>query len=755
MRSGHATVLPAFVALVLLGRSVAAADFVVTNANDSGPGSLRQAITDANAAAGADRVGFNIPGAGVHRIQLGTESLPAITDPLTIDGYTQPGARPNTLAVGDDANVVIQLNGPNVGGYGVMDGLTVNASNCTIRGLSITGFLSQRFVSFRAIVLQANDCVVEGNFIGVLPDGVTSGPLIHNGGGIHVGSNGNRIGGTSPGARNVISGNGIAGGVFVNNGRGNTIAGNYIGTDASGTKPLGNYFGISISSGPNADNTIGGTNPGAGNVISGNAYAVTLRGIGDQPQLTPGVRIQGNFIGTAANGVAPLGNSEQGVLIGTRDNLIGGLESGAANVIAFNGGAGVAVEDGTTNRPAIGNRILSNRIYSNTDRPVALGTARRNDYQDFDTGPNNLQNFPVITRVTSDTNAPAGQPNHTLEGGLNSTPSSTFTIQFYRYNPEPQLLGTMAVTTNAQGDARFSFPFYAAPGTPMPEGSYYTATATDAGGNTSEFFPQNGPVELANIATRGRVGTGDDILIAGFILRTPGDHSLQSILIRARGPSLAVADKLADPTLELYNASGTLLAQNDDWRSAREGEIIATGAAPQNDRESALLIDLAVGSYTAHVRGAGNTAGNAIVEVFNVGSRRGPTPQSARLLNLSTRGFVGTGDNVLIAGVIARGDAPQRIAVRAIGPDLAARGVRDPLQDPTLELYDAAGTLIASNDDWQDTQEREIKDAQLAPEDPRDAAIAATLLPSAYTVIVRGKNGETGTALVEVYDLAN
>ena len=258
-----------------------------------------------------------------------------------------------------------------------------------------------------------------------------------------------------------------------------------------------------------------------------------------------------------------------------------------------------------------------------------------------------------------------------------------------------------------------------------------------------EFGGQN-PASLANISTRLRVLTGDNVLIGGFIITGLQNKNL---VVRAIGPSLPLSDRLANPTLDLFSSSGQMIASNDDWRSDQQAQIQATGLQPTNDLESAVLATLAPGSYTAIVRGVNNGTGNGLVEVYDldrsVGSEFG---------NISSRGLVQTGDDVMIGGFIIIGPDMQRVVIRAIGPSLTAFGVPGALQDPTLEFVDANGASV-NNDDWTSTQAAEISATGLAPSDTRESAIVATLLPGPYTAIVRGKNNTTGVGLVEVYGI--
>jgi len=280
---------------------------------------------------------------------------------------------------------------------------------------------------------------------------------------------------------------------------------------------------------------------------------------------------------------------------------------------------------------------------------------------------------------------------------------------------------------------------------------------------TPSFTPAS---QLGNISTRAFVQTGDDVMIGGFIIE---GTEPKRVIIRAIGPELTafgVPNVLIDPTLEVYDETGALIASNDNWQHTIIGgvitedqvrEIMATRRAPRDPRESAIIADLPAGNYTAIVRGVNNTMGVALVEAYDL------SPQSNSILgNISTRSLVQTGDNVMIGGFIVQGTQPKRVILRAIGPELSQYNVPNPLPDPVLELHDSSGDLIASNDDWQHTiiggiitsdQVREIRSSGFAPRDGRESAIIATLPPGNYTGIVRGKNIVIGIALVEVYDL--
>jgi hypothetical protein len=253
---------------------------------------------------------------------------------------------------------------------------------------------------------------------------------------------------------------------------------------------------------------------------------------------------------------------------------------------------------------------------------------------------------------------------------------------------------------------------------------------------------------MGNISTRVEVRSGQSVSIGGFII--PGSAA-KSVIVRAIGPSLAnsgVLGALADPTLELRDSSGTLLQANDNWKDTQEQAIRDTTLAPTNDLESAIVASLQPGAYTAVVSGKNSTTGIGVVEVYDL--QRSP---SSKLVNISTRGSVGTGQNVMIGGLILLGSDPARILFRGIGPSLLGSGVQSPLADPQLELFDAQGARIATNNNWRDSQQAAIQGTGAAPTDDAEAAILVDLYPGNYTGVVSGVNGGTGTALIEAYYL--
>ncbi len=451
--------------------------------------SLRAAIQNANGTPGADVIDFDIPGTGVKTIAVNSQGfgpLPTITERVTINGYTQTDASPNTKAVGDDAVLKVELDGTNSpNDFGL---LINNSSNSVIRGLVINRFSSG--------VAIANDSVgnrVEGNFIGTDPTGTLDrGNAFH---GVVLLSSGlaspskTVVGGPTPDKRNIISAN-RTDGVNIIGSDLNRVEGNYVGTDRSGTKALGNDSGIVIENNASGT-TVGGTTAGSRNVISGN----DLSGISLDDSL--GTSVLGNRIGTAASGTIALGNHDFGVAVGSdsSDNKIGDGTPAGSNTIAFNGLDGVGIF-----ARSAGTTVSRNSIFSNVGLGMDLvGPFERFDTNvstpndgddpntpqvdpDGDTGPNNLQNFPVLSSAKTSSTAT------TVKGKLNSTPGASFTIEFYS-NPSgtsegKKFIGQKSVTTDGSGNATFTI----SPASKVTVGQNITVTATkSATGDTSEF----------------------------------------------------------------------------------------------------------------------------------------------------------------------------------------------------------------------------------------------------------------------------
>ena len=460
------------------------ATLMVTNTDDSGTGSLRQAIEDVGPSAGVpDEIHFNIPGAGPHTIQP-LSDLPQINFPVIIDGTTEPDFA---------GSPVIELDGSLVGTSGFENGITLSADGSTIRGLVINRFPNS------GIEIGSNNNAVEGNFIGT--DFTGTAALPNGGGGVVVSGAQNRIGTNGDGVddaaeRNVISGNSSAGvrlfGAGANN---NVVAGNFIGTDVTGTSALANFEGIVINAGP-------------------------------------------------------------------QQNRIGGATNAEANLIAFNQADGIHVNDATST----GNHIQRNSIHSNGGLSIDLNNdgVTLNDPGDGDSGANNLQNFPVITALT------VISGNTTIDGTLNSTPNSQFTLEFFRntaadpsgFGEGQTFIGETRVTTDGTGNVSFMPTFTADLGL----GEFITATATDQGGNTSEFSAAFEHTNNRNpVAVDDAISTDEDTAISGDVLAAnpttpdsdPDGNGLSVIEVNGSTVNVDQQITLASGALLTLNATGT------------------------------------------------------------------------------------------------------------------------------------------------------------------------------------------------------
>jgi len=507
--------------LLLLGAFAAGADtFTVTNTADSGAGSLRQAINDANAHAGADTVEFDIPGAGVHTIEVPT-ALPTITSPVVIDGATQPGyaGAPLIELHGANSNAIWitagsstlrglvfnsfgQAIGLQSGGGNVIEGCYIgpdatgtqapfpsqpgirilNSDNNVIGGASpASGNLFAGGAT--AIAVEVSDgTVIQGNLIGT---DVTGTLPLPNGTGISLSQADNTtIGGSAAGARNVIAAN-LGSGIGISYGTGCVIRGNYIGTDITGTKALGNGMGINDSGGANV--AIGGTGPGDGNLVSGN------KGIGIYVyNFASDTTILGNRVGTDVTGTLPLGNITG--IATSNDSAgfrIGGTGPGEANVIAFNKGylqyglpVGALIYSSSKQIP-----IRGNSFHDNEQLGIAFTgeLPTFNDPGDVDTGSNDQQNFPIVRSVEY------GNSTTRVLGKFNSAASTTYQLDFYANPPclrfprefieGETYLGATEVTTDASGHVELDVTLPVA----VENGARISVTATDPDGNTSEF----------------------------------------------------------------------------------------------------------------------------------------------------------------------------------------------------------------------------------------------------------------------------
>jgi uncharacterized protein (DUF2141 family) len=268
------------------------------------------------------------------------------------------------------------------------------------------------------------------------------------------------------------------------------------------------------------------------------------------------------------------------------------------------------------------------------------------------------------------------------------------------------------------------------------------------------YLDANPAPNLVNLSTRAFVGTGNNVVIGGFIIQ---GSQPATVVLRGIGnslPALGITDALSDPVIELHKADGTTISMSDDWVDDSWASTIASyHLDPTNSRESAILATLNPGSYTVLLRsfdnGDGKLTGTGLIELYDLHTTGG------RAGNISTRGPVTTGSHVLIGGFIVGGSQNKDVVVRAIGPSLASVGVTGALSDPMVELRNSSGAVLASNDNWQSgPNAAQIQAEGLAPTQPAESALQVTLSPGSYTAVVSGANGATGIGLVEVYDLS-
>jgi len=613
--------------LATLASGALANTYTVTTTADSGAGSLRQAILDANANPAADTITFNIAASGVQTIAP-TSQLPTITDAVTIDGYTQPGALANTNPPdqGTNAVLMIEIDGTNASFGGVLMTQGPANSNVTIRGLVINRSPGVAIIIFG----QGSNFAVEGCFLGTDPTGLTTIDR-DNAEGVLIDSSATnvRIGGTTPAARNVISGNSSTQIAFgCNNsagGTGHLIQGNLIGPDATGAaKPPFNFQGqnngLNLCYGV-SNVTVGGTTAAERNVISGNVgvgvnlassfsndvHDNTIRGNyigtdvtgsarlgngGGGIQINQGnnsvfdnvisanggegvavsgsnISIQGNKIGTDAGGTAALGNSGTGVHTYNASAKIGGTGAGEPNVIAYNGtnassGHGVRIEGNTT-----GNAVRANSIHDNVGLGISFGggggTPTPNDPGDADTGPNGVQNYPVLSTLTP-TVPETPETGVRIQGVLHSTPSTIFDLDFFS-NPAcvkfpkdflegTNYLGSGVVTTDGSGTGIVDVTVPIG----IAAGEHVSATATDPAGNTSEFSQR---LPFSVLPASGDAAGGTAITVAGTDFEdgavvTIGGAPATSIVIGSSTSLTAVTPALA------AGSSSDLVVTNTD-----------------------------------------------------------------------------------------------------------------------------------------------------------------------------------------------
>jgi hypothetical protein len=363
---------------------------------------------------------------------------------------------------------------------------------------------------------------------------------------------------------------------------------------------------------------------------------------------------------------------------------------------------------------------------------------RTGDYRTTEAGAAGQSNPPPVTSL-----------NATFGGLTTAQINGTWTLAI-----RDASAGYVGIVASAKLKLRGACPPSPTPTATLPPPSVTpTVTPTATPIPTPTAPPAPSPAQALNISTRLRVDTGSNIAIGGFIITGTGP---KKVAIRGLGPSLGnfgLSDVLADPTLELRGSDGALLAQNDNWQdnSFQRAQLVALNLALPHPNESGIVAILEPGAYTALLAGKNQTSGIALVEVYDADASA-----TSQLANISTRGFVRTGDNVMIGGFILGGSIENTaVVVRGVGPSLAQFGLSGVLADPTLELRDSNGALVIANDNWQDDpgSAAQLTIRGLSPQDPLESGIFATLAPGAFTAILAGNNAGIGIGLVEIYNV--
>jgi hypothetical protein len=701
-------------------------------------GSLTWAVYQANyQGADLNKIEFKIPGAASGEVEIVLSETLYIARPMIIDATTmanyagKPLIRINANKL-DSAFCVVG----NVAGVPPLsNGTPSSGSGSTIRGFRIMNYSSNGVTLMKG----ADSNTIADNYIGWAPlatPGTYFKSTINNPEcrGIGIESNGNIIrGNTISGTHNAITIGFDIDAPSTPTCKNNVVEKNFIGTDPTGMTKIGNDSdGVFLGAGTQK------TMIGPGNVLSGNASA----GVELLHSTSTENRIFGNMIGLNATGTDVIGNGELGILIanGASENLVGGPQGGLypGNVISGNELGAIAI--GTAEWPgpngSNNNRVENNLIGTNAAETAAIGKQRTGITIQHKSKGNIVRKNVIVGQLHHGVVFSDGATNNSLFGnwiGVTSRGQVFRNGSFGAYLFDASNNTVQPPTSSASSGAEQNI-FGGATHGPV---GVYGASAS----NVIEI-----PSRPLNISTRMRVETGDNALIAGFIVT---GISPKTVIIRGLGPSLTVSGALPDPTLELNTSPAPIV--NDDWRSTQQEAIIGSGVPPTSDLEPAIIATLDPGAYTVTMRGKGNSTGVGLVEVYELDSSA-----SAVLANISTRGVVASGDNAMIAGFIIGGaQAAGRVVIRALGPSLSAAGVANPLNDPTLQLIDVHGTVVQSRDNWREdaAQAGQLTTLGLSPSNDLESAMIATLAPGAYTAVVSDKNGKSGIGLVEVYNL--
>ena len=731
-----------------------AATLIVINTADNGAGSLRAALA---AASDGDTIRFDAA--------LNGQTIGLTGGELVIDkNITISGPGPNLLAVSrvstasqfrifsitPGRNVAIAgltISGGVAGaGGGILngDGATLTISNCIVSGNFSDAGAGGGGIWSNPATLMIVDSTISFNRAGF-----TSGNPIGYGGGLLAGGKLTIIHSTISNNTASIHGGGVIGGGMV------TIINSTIGGNRSGSDVLpGTGLGGGLACGGTVEirnSTI------SGNTASGEDFGAG-GGIENAGQLTvSNSTISGNFANQDGGAIRSASDSTSSLTV---------LNSTISDNVANRSGGGIIIAGGGP--PAtleIGNTILKASTGANivsdggtiTSRGYNLSSDNGGGFlaapgDQINTnpilGPLQDNGGPTFTHIplTGSPAIDAGDPNFTPppfddQRGYPRVVNGRIDIGSVEVQPAPTPSPTPTPTVTVTATP-----------TPTPSATVSpTGTPTPTATPSVSPTPSSTPAQALNISTRLRVELDDRVMIGGFIIT---GNATKKVALRGIGPSLrnsGLSDVLGDPTLELRNGSGALLFQNDDWQDdpAHAAQLIALGLAPTDPNESGIMAMLQPGAYTAIVSGKNQTTGIGLVEVYDA-----DLAAASQLANIRTRGFVQTGDNVMIGGFIL-GHGSANVAVRGLGPSLSQSGLSNVLADPTLELRNSNGMLLIANDNWQDDliSAAQLTAHGLAPQNSLESGIFASLPPGAFTAILAGKNGGTGIGLVEIYNV--
>lgn len=726
--------------------------FVVTTAVGANvPGSLTWAVYQANyGGADINYINFNIAGNPGGEIEITLTEPLYIARPMVINAASQSGS--STYA----GPPLVRINcNQFASGFSVVPAASglPGGGGSTIQGFRMINYSSNAITIFKG----ADSNLIANNEIGFAPSpgsssyfrNITVAPLCR---GIGIESNSNILrGNTISGVHNAITLGFDIATPTTSTARNNVFEHNFVGTDPTGTTRIGNDSdGIFLGAG--CEQTL----IGPGNVFSGNASA----GVELLSATATNNRIFGNMIGLNAAGTEVIPNGELGVLIanGAANNWVGGPEGGPypGNVISGSGYGGIAIGTDAWPGPdgSNDNHVEGNLIGTDAAETRAIGA----QVSGVTVQSNSKRN--IIRK-----NVIVGQTNHGVV--FSNAANNEMYGNWIGVTRQGLMIGNGGFAVYLFNATNNIVQLSAANAGPGREQNFFGLNALGRAGldgasvgNVIDLTPTPIPTptatpsQLLNISTRMRVESGDGVLIAGFIIT---GTEPKKVIIRGIGPSLAgLPGTLTDPTLELHQGNFTM-ATNDNWKindqtgQSQETTILATTLPPSNNVESAIVATLTPGAYTAVLSGRNGGTGIGVVEVYDLSQGA-----NSKLANISSRGFVNTGDNVMIAGLIIGGGAAQsQVVFRALGPSLTTTGISTALNDPTLRLVNGNGVQVGQNDNWQDdaAQAAQLTALSMFPSSASESAIVANLSPGNYTAILADRNGNTGTGVLEVYHI--